>query len=56
MVFTVRFRSRFNFVIPFQAHVGDNSLLFGTLFIQTSILLSILLVAGGKTKMEFVDS
>ena len=34
--------------ILFQAHLGDNSLLFGTLFIQTSILLRILLVVDGR--------
>lgn len=45
--------------IPIQAHLGENSLLFGTFFIQTGILLRILLVAGGRIaliKMEFVDS
>lgn len=45
--------------IPFQAHVRDISLLFGTLFIQTSVVLGILLVEGGGIvliKMEFVDS
>lgn len=45
--------------VPFQAHLGENSLLFGTFFIHTGILLRILLVAGGRIvliKMEFVDS
>lgn len=52
-------------VIPFQALLGDNSLLFGSLFIhsiyqETSILLRILLIASGNQivliKVGFVDS
>lgn len=45
--------------IPFQALLGGNFLLFGILFIQTTILLRILLIAGGRIvliKMDFIDS
>lgn len=45
--------------IPFQAHLRDISLLFGSIFIQTRMVLVILLVEVGRIvliKMEFVDS